>query len=455
MKNSQALIPVLVLALFGVGCGEYQKDPASGLDEMRAHARAQAQAGPDKPREITNTVVVEKPVLVVKEESTIDEKFIVITPDSEMTFNEGEESKFKIRASALLQDVQIKLVAQGLPKGATLTPSKDEKDIYILSWNPEVYTLDSNAMMKSFAVKLTAEVVSAKTPEDLQLLKGLVREKEISLFLFKNQKAPTDLKIVLPTEINEDSLTPFTITVKVPGIDGRSTQKPRLVISYDGASLTAGNSFLELDGSRHIIADLNKKDPEYLGDSNWKFSLIFDTKNISVQPQLSKDGKIISNADGTRVRLSVKAYNPSGLSTAEKVAQVKIKYTKGLVAPKFDLSGLAQQALEVQKGQKVSLKFVVSSADKTSVVRVESAKSNLAGNPQVSCGDSKEGTAKQDCTLTMNIACDAKAEALKGEIRMSAYSVSNGRNSEVTEYTLNVQPAAQEDTSLCSTEATK
>jgi hypothetical protein len=135
--------------------------------------------------------------------------------------------------------------------------------------------------------------------------------------------------------------------VTVPGIDGSASMKPRLVISYDGVSFTAGNSFLELDGSRYVVADLNHKDPEYLGNAQWKFSLIFDTKNISVQPQLAKDGSILKAADGSRVRLSFKAYNPYGLATPETLTQLKIRYAK----PAPDQSGNQPPAQPADQSQ--------------------------------------------------------------------------------------------------------
>lgn len=453
MKNTKTLLPLVALTLAAVGCGEYKKDPAPELAKMRENAKVQVQQGPDKPREITNTVIVEKPVLVVKEESTIDEKFIVITPDAQMTFNEGQQGQFKIRARVLVPGIEIKLTASGLPEGAKLEKSTQEKDLYILTWTPALYTVPANSAMKSYTAKVSAEVSSANNQAEGEKLKGLVREKEFSLFLFRNQETPSALTVAgLNAEVNEGTLVPFTVTVKVPGTDGKVPQKPRLVVSYDGVSYTAGNSFLELDGARYVVADLNKKEAEYLGDSKWKFTLIFDTKNISVQPQLAKDGSILSNADGTRVRLSFKVYSPYGLSTPEALTQVKVRYTKPIAAPRFDLSGLGQQGLQVSPGQNVTLNFVVSSADKDAVVKVEPATSSLPGTPKVECKDSAATPAKQECALTWAVPCNATAASLGGEIAMNAQSVVNGRNSDVTSYKLKVL-ASQEDKKLCPAEA--
>lgn len=335
LKATLLAVPVtLVLS----GCGDWKKNPvpetknattgeAFDLETLRNHSKDVITHGQDKPREITNTVIVEKPVIVVKEESTYDEKFIVITPDTQMTFNEGQEAIFKVYARVLVQGVQISLTAKNLPEGATLTASQTEKDLYLLKWNPALYTVASNENIKTFNVKLVAEIVSVSSQQNADKLKGMVREREVSLFLFKNQEAPSELKVEgLTSEVAQGQETPFSVTVKVPGIDGRSAQKPRLVISYDGVSFTSGNDFLELDGSRHVVADKSKKEPEYLGDFKWKFSLVFDTKNISVQPQLAKDGTFMVNANGLRVRLSFKAYSPNSLSTPETLSKLKIRF---------------------------------------------------------------------------------------------------------------------------------
>lgn len=134
---------------------------------------------------------------------------------------------------------------------------------------------------------------------------------------------PTDLKVIgLNNEINENTVTSFSVTAKVPGTDDKSPVKPKMSVSYDGISVTAGNNFLEQDGSRHVI----QKDVVYMGNSTWKFNLQFDTKNMTEQPQLTKDGSYLTTADGTRVRMSFKVYSPSGTSTPETLQQVKIKY---------------------------------------------------------------------------------------------------------------------------------
>ena len=466
MKTVKSLMIMIPAAMALTACDGWQKSPSSDLQDMRAQAKVITEMGPDKPTEVTKTVVVEKEVpkevtktvVVEKEvevkvkETDITRSMILLTADSEMVFAEGTSSTYKIRASLPVPGATVSLTASNLPEGATLKPSS-EKDVYILTWNPPMYTVADGKSLRSIPVKFTATVTNAGQAKNAEAVKGMINELDKTLFVTKNQISPSALSVSgIATEVMEDQLIPFSVTVTVPGIDGKSAQKPRVVISYDGNSATAGNDFLELDGSRYVIADLNKKDPEYLGESKWKINLIFDTKNIAVQPQLAKDGKIMLQSNGTRVRFSVKAFSPNGLSTAEQTVQTKIVYTKTISAPRFDVSGLGQQGLAVSPGEKIILRFSASSSSKNAVVAVETKNSALPGNPQVSCEASASGSSKQDCTLTWEVPCDATSKTLKGSIEMSATGTLNGQISNVTEYALKTVKAAK-DKGLCAAPA--
>ncbi|WP_413584080.1 hypothetical protein [Bdellovibrio sp. HCB274] len=466
MKTVKSLMIMIPAAMTITACDGWQKSPSSDLEDMRAHAKVITEMGPDKPVEVTKTTVVVKPspveviktVIVEKEvevkvkETDVTRSMILLTADSEMTFSEGAASSYKIRASLPIPGATVTLTASNLPEGAVLKPS-NEKDVYVLTWNPPMYTVDSGKLLKSIPVKFTATVTNPGQAKDAAAVKGLINELDKTLFVTKNQVAPSALSVSgIASEVMEDQLIPFSITVTVPGIDGKSEQKPRVLISNDGNSNSAGNDFLELDGSRYVIADLNKKDAEYLGDSKWKINLIFDTKNIAVQPQLSKDGTIMLQANGTRVRFSVKVFSPNGLSTAEALVQTKIVYTKTISAPRFDVSGLGKQGLEVSPGEKIVLRFSAGSNSKNAVVAVESKNTDLPGNPQVACEASAAGSNKQDCTLTWEVPCDATAKTLKGAIPMTAVGTANGQVSNVTEYSLKTLKAAK-DKGLCAAPA--
>ncbi len=466
MKTVKSLMIVIPAAMTLAACDGWQKSPSSDLQEMRTQAKTITEMGPDKPVEVTKTVYVDKPVektvtktvIVEKEvevkvkETDITRSMILLSADSEMTFSEGVSSSYKVRASLPVPGATVALTASNLPEGASLKPSS-EKDVYVLTWNPPMYTVDAGKALKSIPVKFTATVTNAGTSKNAEAVKGLVNELDKTLFVTKNQVAPSALTVSgIGAEVSEDQLTPFSVTVTVPGIDGKSSQKPTVLISYDGNAITAGNDFLEMDGTRYVIADLTKKDAEYIGDSKWKINLIFDTKNISVQPQLAKDGTIMLQANGTRVRFNVKALSPNGLSTAQATVQTKINYTKTISAPRFDVSGLGKQGLEVSPGEKISLKFSASSSSKNAVVAVESKNSDLPGNPQVACETSASGSNKQECTLTWEVPCDATSKTLKGAIEMTATGTLNGQIAHVTEYSLKTVKAAKSK-GLCATQA--
>jgi uncharacterized protein involved in outer membrane biogenesis len=133
---------------------------------------------------------------------------------------------------------------------------------------------------------------------------------------------------------------------------------------------------------------------------------------------------------------------------------IKIKYNKPATAPRFDLVGLGQPKLEVSPGQKVTVKFAVSSSEKGAVVAISTKQSTLAGNPEVNCKDSSVGASKQDCAMTWNVPCDAAQDQLTGKIEMSAVATLNGLASEPTQYELSVQ-VAKVDKKLCAAKQEK
>jgi len=328
MKNWSAL---LIVSGMIAGCGSGKDNPVgSDLKTIREKGEVAKTLEAQKPIVVPETVIVEKPKLVVREESKIDENFFVITADPQMIFNEGQANRYSFRARVLVPGVQIRLKAEGLPEGATLSPSDQEAGLYVLSWTPSYSLIPPQSPMRTFTLKIVAEPVSAPKPELLETLRNLVQEKTFSIFLFRNQEPPRDLKVVgLPQEVVEgQEPIRFSVTVQVPGLDSKSAQKPVLVVSYDGLAINAGQSFMEMDGSRHIVPDLQKREPEYLGDFQWRFSVVFDAKNISVQPQLGRDGRMTTGADGTRVRLSFKVFNQNGLATPETLVQMKIRYSQ-------------------------------------------------------------------------------------------------------------------------------
>lgn len=458
--RTTSLFSVLAVAttIFVVGCGKYEKNPVQDLEKMRENGKTEVNKGPDKPQVITETVIVEKPVEVIKEKTAIDENFIVISADSDMNFVEGQSATFAIVGRSLIKGVGIRLTAQGLPAGAVFqaAPTAQEKDRYTLTWTPAYNTVANNTVIKSYKFKVSAQITDVPAGKDRKALEALSRQKELSLLVLKNQAAPTELAVNLPASVNENTLVPFQVTVRVPGVDDKSGQKPKLVISYDRLMVAQGSSFRELDGSRHVIADQNNIEPQYLGDYRWKFSLIFDTANISVQPPQNAKGEVQATADVANVRLSVKAYAPSGSSAPEVPKQVKIVLAKPVEAPRFDLSGLAQESLELTPGEQVNLKFVVTSAAKGSLVKVELPNvKTLVGSPSLSCQVSKLSTAKQDCQLSWKVPCSATDNDLSQQINMAAVAVNAGRSSEATAYTLKTVRSQKEKAASCAAGVTK
>lgn len=324
MKTMKHFSILLTSVAFVTGCGQMKQNPVSDLDKMRENGGKEAKQTSSGPTVITKEIIVEKPVEVVRTQEGVDASSIVINPDLNIRFIEGQPGSFQIRALATVKDVKTRLVGRNLPDGAVLKPSEKEANVYVLSWTAPIGTVPARDAVKIASMKFTLEIVEAKDAKIRDSLQGLVRDREVSVLILHDQAPPSDLKIdQLPDAVNEGSQTAFEVTVKVPGIDDRTEQKPQLRISFDGGSL-AGINYLELDGSRHVLADLAKKEAQYLGDSKWKFSMVFDTKNIPVQPELALDGKPVPDAEATHVRLTFKVYSPFGSATPDVTKRLKI-----------------------------------------------------------------------------------------------------------------------------------
>lgn len=332
MNTRSVLLAVTALSLLNA-CSDWNKEPANGFDNLNAQARTEQEQilwekqNPQRPVEPVKVPVIKE--VIVPYEVSKDNSTLVISAEDQMDFTEGKAMTYKIRTSTPLTGLKFELKADGLPQGVSIVKSTTEKDTYLLTWTPSYSTVRSDNAYEKIAVKFYPEILKSSDPKDAEKLKGLTILKNVKLVVFKSQEAPSDLKVQgLASEVNEGELVTFTVTVKVPGSDKNSVKKPELFVGYDNVSATTGNNFLELDGSRHVVSDLSKKDAEYLGDFNWKFTRIFDTKYISVQPQLGKDGKVVATANGTRVRLSFKVVNGNNIGTEAKLVQVKINTAK-------------------------------------------------------------------------------------------------------------------------------
>lgn len=455
MKNTKAIVAVMSLSLLAAGCGDYSKSPVADLEQMRANGKSEIQAGPEKVRErIVEVKVKEDGTVVTVEQAKIGNDSIVVSPQLDMTFSEGASASFPITTKVLVPGVGIKLVVSGLPDGATVTESTTQPGTYMLTWAPPFYTIPAGQSAKTIIATADVQIVSGDA-EKVKALKALDLSKKFALTIVPTNQAPSEQTVSgLTSEIVDGTITEFSVTVKVPGVDDKSAEKPELMVIYDGQSSTEGNNFLEMDGTRHIGLDLAKKSREYVGDYKWKFNRIFDTKNVNAAPQLGKDGKVIANYSGTRVRFTVKVIGGRNMSTPAQVVQVKILRNAPIEAPRFDLSGLNAQALEVARGQEVSVSFNVASADAAATVKMEGMKTSLPGAPKMNCQVSSGGTATQNCVLTWKVPCDTQDAKLNGDINMSAYAVVEGRNSQATAYTLKVV-AAKEDKKLCAEVAAK
>lgn len=362
---------MVLLGLTGAlatACGRYEKQPVEDLPEMREEAKkiknmteAELQAkhaekqrkeaervareqairerdqkikelierGPEKGNDIIVEKVVEKPVEVIKEQATVDDKYVVITTEPILQFIESQKGSYQILARSLVKGMKVELTATNLPEGVKLEKlaSENENVKYALSWTPSLYTVPANTDVKFFTAKLLAKVVEAPAGKNKAALQNLMKEKEALLVVSRLKQSPNSLKLDgLESEIQAGTLIPFSVTAIVPGVDDKAPAKPFLTVFYDGQDYIAGSPQIELDGSRHVIIDQGRTQAEYLGDFKWKFSMLYDTQKISVQPARGKDRNVLANAAHTSVRVSFRVTNPmSMLASPPILKQIKIK----------------------------------------------------------------------------------------------------------------------------------
>ncbi len=132
---------------------------------MREHATTEMQKplpeppkGPEKPIEITKTVIVTQEKEVVKEQATINNSYIVVTQPEMMIFNEGKQSQYEVTVRVLIPGVKAELTQQGLPAGAEFKPSATDPNRYILTWTPVPNTLQNGEVFKIITGKVSAKI---------------------------------------------------------------------------------------------------------------------------------------------------------------------------------------------------------------------------------------------------------------------------------------------------------
>ncbi|MFN7729713.1 MAG: hypothetical protein ACK5P7_11200 [Bdellovibrio sp.] len=439
-----------------LGCGKYEKHPVENIDTYRDNGRKELEKGPEKQETRTETIIVEKPVEVVREQATIDENALIISPDRRLVFTEGMPATYKVGARSTIAGVKVRLNAKNLPEGAKLEKSPTEADVYLLTWTPKIYTVPANDSLKEIDVKFGIEVTETPSEKVKKALFGITREREVTLQVKRTQAVPTELAIEgLGAEVAEGTITKFQVTVKIPGIDGQAPRKPMLTV-FNDLGQTAGVAYLEQDGTRHVMIDPTAREAIYVGDLKWKFSLIFDTKNISARPDLDSRGQTLSQSATSNVRFNLLVTSPFGTVTPQILKLVKIGLNRPVSAPRFDFAGLTGPALELTPGEKMKFNFIVSSADASSTVKLELPDlKTLVGAPKIACKSVINKPAKQECVLEWNVPCAATDAELKQEISMSATAVIAGRNSEPVQQVLNTVRSKKEKVGCAAPQAVR
>jgi len=349
---------LILPALIVTACAnDGSKDPVPDIQHIREQAKLQGNQAPQSPqkeivyvpKEVPVTqekivyvpkevpvvqekkVYVPKEVPVVQQQTTLNDSYVkIVMTDKVMSFYEGEAGAYKINLRVLDPEIKMKLTAKNLPAGAELkdVSTANTPNAYELRWTPALYTIGFDEQPpKVFAMTLVPTLVSAKTPQKAEVIKGLSLEKTLTFSVFRTQQKPSELVIdSLPAEVQEGESVPFTVTAKFPGMDNNSPVKPNIAVFKDNTSKVAGTDALEMDGARYVSVE----NMEYAGDFKWKFNLVFDTKNNAVEAQKTKTGAIAPGTF-TQVRFGVRVYGAFNASPVS-IARVKINRASAPVA---------------------------------------------------------------------------------------------------------------------------
>ena len=335
LGNMKYVLPVLLLA----ACGG-SKTPVKDIDQMRAQAKTESEAGPVTPQKAPTPPPAVETIKYVQQETIkyVPQEIVKIqevpaAPGTDaikvvqdksnpfLRFFEGAASSAKFRIVVALQGVNMKLAATKLPDGASLVHVTGNE--YEIRWTPKFGTIPYNESEIMAEAILTPQLVDAKTPALENTVRGLVSNFNFSLTVKRTAEKPSSIETTgLQKEIREGDTTPFSVTVRIPGLDNNGT-KPKVSWSSDASPQAAGVAYREMDGVRYVTSDPSRAGVEYLGDFKWKFNLVFDTKNVPVEEQKAKDGSVMANADTTYTRTVIDIV-PGGFFTAPASIVVKV-----------------------------------------------------------------------------------------------------------------------------------
>jgi len=312
--NKKVTLGFITFALLNSACSPHLKQPVEDIESFRENAKAEVEKGPIKPQVIRETVIVQKPEIVIQEQAKIDDSLLILENQKIFAFTEGQMARHKIRVRHLTPKLTSQLNIKNMPKGMTIKKisSQGNQDEYELMWAPELYFINSNRVFEKQMIEI--EVVSTSSDP---ILKNLKIVEPAAVIVTRQNQTPSNLEVKgLSENIKNSTLTKFSITVKVPGYNEKSQDKPILVISPDPLTFTPGVE-KEWDASRHVTF-VNSQLAKFIGNETWQFDLTLDTQNIPTQ----------ATHLPAKMRMLAKVFSPNGLSTASTVIRFTLQGDK-------------------------------------------------------------------------------------------------------------------------------
>lgn len=265
---------------------------------------------------------------VAKDQSTLPTTH-VIEVEPNVTFVEGEEKTFWVKARLAIPgttsfDVNLTNFSRATP-GLAMVKSPIEPDKYVVTWTAPKGTVTSEDQVPvTFNVEITN--VKAANPETESVYKAQLMVQSAQFTVRRSGKSPSIADgQTLPVSVAQGTVTPFQVEVIDPA--SSATNPPRLDIYFTGTNKSETN--YQANGATYVRVVSTPKYDQKTG--HWTFFYAFDTQNNDVGAQLDSKGNRV-DATELSTRLTMKAVGVTNIGSTEKTITTKIVYKTPQVA---------------------------------------------------------------------------------------------------------------------------
>ncbi|HEX4925632.1 MAG TPA: hypothetical protein VFV50_16170, partial [Bdellovibrionales bacterium] len=252
---------------------------------------------------------------------------------------EGKPGVVQLRVKADTFVSAYELTPVELPEGAEL--KRVDFENWELRWTPRNVV---PAGQDAVTVQVTVEVSVVEVKDQRELPKPL-RPEPIRLNVVKSAQKP----VLVASQLERDTVRageflPFTLTVRDSASNGSIAPKIEVLRSKapDNKDKADGVPFVTMAAA-----------PERLSDGNWRYTLVFDTREKQI-PSVKKRGQVDESAEEVTACFDVRFQSQSKLSSAESPMCIRILHRAAKPELKWDEANAV-----VQVGKANTLNFSV------------------------------------------------------------------------------------------------